>query len=380
MRRVETPELSSFAADLRALWLAAGKPSYREISRDLETSSGRFYGKSVIGEVLAGRRAPGRARPQPPGDECDRKGQVPAQVGQPRGGRRFRAGTGRPYHPVQQRAGVRRGEDAERQQLHAVQPVQCAAAGHEHGAGRAARQQRPHMLRGRSVVQHQHPAALQSGPVQRRLVVQPGRQVRLGHAELTEEPSEHGRRLGRLPARGKAAQVGVQLAVAEAVLLDVGHVDGQPRLAGPPPSPRRRRSATRWAPRRRSAASGPPRPPAPCRRSHGCRTGSGRPGPGPRRRSAAAAASAGPTTRPGRRRAGPPRRPAGPAWAPRRPGGPARAGGAPARRARRHRPRRQGRLRAVLRAAGRAAPPAVPAAAPASRPRLLGRGRCRPDR
>jgi hypothetical protein len=55
-----SPDLSGFAADLRALWLAAGKPSYRQISRDVQTSRGRFYSKSVIGDVLAGRRAPKR--------------------------------------------------------------------------------------------------------------------------------------------------------------------------------------------------------------------------------------------------------------------------------------------------------------------------------
>jgi hypothetical protein len=41
--------------------VAAGKPSYREISRDLEVTSGHFYSKSVIGEVLIGPRVPKRA-------------------------------------------------------------------------------------------------------------------------------------------------------------------------------------------------------------------------------------------------------------------------------------------------------------------------------
>ncbi len=55
------PALAGFAAALRELWLAAGKPSYREISGRLHAGTGRFYSKSVIGDVLAGRRAPKQA-------------------------------------------------------------------------------------------------------------------------------------------------------------------------------------------------------------------------------------------------------------------------------------------------------------------------------
>src|SRR5215207_4184557 len=57
--RVEGPSaLPGFAAALRELWIRAGKPSYRVISKDVQASAGRFYSKSVIGDVLAGRRAP----------------------------------------------------------------------------------------------------------------------------------------------------------------------------------------------------------------------------------------------------------------------------------------------------------------------------------
>ena len=57
--RVEGPSaLPGFAADLRELWIRTGKPSYRLISKDVQASAGRFYSKSVIGDVLAGRRAP----------------------------------------------------------------------------------------------------------------------------------------------------------------------------------------------------------------------------------------------------------------------------------------------------------------------------------
>ena len=57
--RVEGPSaLPGFAADLRELWIRAGKPSYRVISKDVQAGTGRFYSKSVIGDVLAGRRAP----------------------------------------------------------------------------------------------------------------------------------------------------------------------------------------------------------------------------------------------------------------------------------------------------------------------------------
>jgi tetratricopeptide (TPR) repeat protein len=52
------PPLARFAEQLRELWLAAGKPSYRSISGQLHAGTGRFYSKSVIGDVLAGRRAP----------------------------------------------------------------------------------------------------------------------------------------------------------------------------------------------------------------------------------------------------------------------------------------------------------------------------------
>ncbi|HEU4349311.1 MAG TPA: NB-ARC domain-containing protein, partial [Actinoplanes sp.] len=52
------PALARFAEQLRELWLAAGKPSYRSISGRLQAATGRFYSKSVIGDVLAGRRAP----------------------------------------------------------------------------------------------------------------------------------------------------------------------------------------------------------------------------------------------------------------------------------------------------------------------------------
>ena len=50
--------LAGFAEQLRELWLSAGKPSYRDISGRLHARTGRFYSKSVIGDVLAGRRAP----------------------------------------------------------------------------------------------------------------------------------------------------------------------------------------------------------------------------------------------------------------------------------------------------------------------------------
>ena len=53
-------EFGLFVGQLRELWVAAGKPSYRLISRQLESSTGRFYSKSVIGDVLAGRRTPKR--------------------------------------------------------------------------------------------------------------------------------------------------------------------------------------------------------------------------------------------------------------------------------------------------------------------------------
>jgi tetratricopeptide (TPR) repeat protein len=56
-REVNRDALHRFAAELREVWVAAGQPAYRQISRDLETR-GRFYSKSTIGDVLRGTRLP----------------------------------------------------------------------------------------------------------------------------------------------------------------------------------------------------------------------------------------------------------------------------------------------------------------------------------
>ncbi|UWE11020.1 hypothetical protein [Actinacidiphila bryophytorum] len=109
-----------------------------------------------------------------------------------------------------------------------------AAAGDQHPAGRAARQQRRDLRGVAGVVQHeQHPPARGEAAEERGRGLLPGRDRRGLHPQGIEEAVQHRRRLGG-PASGvEAAQVRVQLAVGEAVLARVRPVQGQPGLADP---------------------------------------------------------------------------------------------------------------------------------------------------
>ncbi len=101
---------------------------------------------------------------------------------------------------------------------------------HDHRAGRAARQQRPHLSRVPRVIQHdQHPPVGQPGPVQRRPLIQGGRDpVRLD-AQITQQPGQHLIGLGRLLAGPQQAHE--QLAVGELPAQRMRRVHGQHGLA-----------------------------------------------------------------------------------------------------------------------------------------------------
>jgi len=113
------------------------------------------------------------------------------------------------------------------------QPAQTVPAGDHHQAAGAAGQQRPHLLHAARVVQHHEQA-----PVGQQRAVQPGGLLQLRgdllgrHAQRVEEPGE---RLDRPQQRGRrvAAQVDVQLPVAEALADPVGPIHRQRGLADP---------------------------------------------------------------------------------------------------------------------------------------------------
>lgn len=112
------------------------------------------------------------------------------------------------------------------------QLLQQAAAGEEHTAARAARDQRPHLVEGADVVQHdQHPAVGEHAAVQRRALMRLGGDLRLRNAEGTQEPAEYDGGIGGLVGLVVTPHVGEEESARELVGDLVGPVDGQARLA-----------------------------------------------------------------------------------------------------------------------------------------------------
>jgi len=110
-------------------------------------------------------------------------------------------------------------------------PGQPGAAGRQHHAVPAARQQRCHLRLGRRVVeQDQHPFARQAVAEHLRALVGVFRDRLAWHAHRPQKPAERVHRPGRLVAL--PAEIAVQLAVREVGVADaVCDVDGQRALA-----------------------------------------------------------------------------------------------------------------------------------------------------
>ena len=97
-----------------------------------------------------------------------------------------------------------------------AQPAQLAAAGDQHQAARAGRQQRPHLPLIAGVIGHdQHPLLRQQAAVQATLGLGAAWNAFGRHAEGVQEPPD-GRLRGNRGAGGvEAAQVHIQLPVTE---------------------------------------------------------------------------------------------------------------------------------------------------------------------
>ncbi len=137
----------------------------------------------------------------------------------------------------EQGAGLGFGEHVQRQLPGAVpddQAGQPAAAGHQHGAGPAAWQQRGELAGVCGVVQHdQHAPVGHQAAEQRGLRVRVDRDAVVGHPEGVEEPAHRHGRVHRFAVRAEAPQVREQLPVGEPVEPAVGPVQGEPGLADP---------------------------------------------------------------------------------------------------------------------------------------------------
>ncbi|WP_328809355.1 hypothetical protein [Saccharothrix sp. 6-C] len=106
------------------------------------------------------------------------------------------------------------------------------AAGDQHRAGGAARQQRDHLVGGGRVVQHdQHPPIRDQAAVPRDLRVRVGRDASGLDAEGVEEPPYRHGRVHRLSRRAETVQVHEQLPVGESVQVTVRPRQDQPGLA-----------------------------------------------------------------------------------------------------------------------------------------------------
>ena len=154
------------------------------------------------------------------GRDPQRQRQHPAQPGQLAG----RVGLGidpaPAEHPAEQHVRLRRGERVECDVHGAVpgdQTPEPVPAGHDHDAAGAAGQQRPHLLGGARVIEHnEHPPVGERGAVERGCAIQVGRDLVGADAERRQETGEGLDRLHRR-GRGVAAKVHVELAVGEPI-------------------------------------------------------------------------------------------------------------------------------------------------------------------
>jgi hypothetical protein len=142
--------------------------------------------------------------------------QIPAEPGERAGGPGFRRDPVRTQDHGQQGLRFPGGKHVEDEGMGVVEggePEQVGPAGDQHGAGRAAGQQRPDLLGARGVVQdHERPAAREQGAIHRRLFGLGERDGRWGHAQPAQEHGQHvGGRHRRI--RGVAAEVDVELGV-----------------------------------------------------------------------------------------------------------------------------------------------------------------------
>jgi hypothetical protein len=115
-----------------------------------------------------------------------------------------------------------------------AEPGELAAAGDDHEADRAGRQQGADLLLVAGVVEHDEELLVgDQGAVHPRLRVRPLRDLVRRHAERVEEPADSLSRRGRGAGGVEAAQVHVQLPVAEPVRDPVRPVQRQGGLAHP---------------------------------------------------------------------------------------------------------------------------------------------------
>ncbi len=182
-------------------------------------------GSQLPGQHLRGQRPAGG---QAGGDDPQRERESAGQLDQGVVRMEPRASA----HRAEQRRAVLPAERAEREAAGAVQCGQWRAAGDDHGAAGAGRQQGTHLGRARRVVQHQEDA----GRGEERAEQGGGRVRVFGDvAGLgTEVAQECGEGLGggeRGHAGGGAVQVDVQLAVGKTLPQRMGDVEGEGALA-----------------------------------------------------------------------------------------------------------------------------------------------------
>jgi hypothetical protein len=189
---------------------------------------------SELGEVASDAAL--RLVGQVGGSDPQRQRQVGAPLGQ-RGGRvRLGVDPRLAKEPRQQGVGLLGGEHVQGEPPGAFlghQSTQPVAAGDQHQAAEAAREQRANLVGAASVVeQHQYALAGQQRAVHARRLLHLDRGLLGGHTKRVQEPGERVDRSDRRRRR-VAAQVDVQLPVGKPLADPVGPMDGQGGLADP---------------------------------------------------------------------------------------------------------------------------------------------------
>ncbi|GAA3098149.1 hypothetical protein GCM10020254_49390 [Streptomyces goshikiensis] len=174
---------------------------------------------------------PAGAGGEPGGHDPDGQGQEPAGGDELAGGFGFGVQPVAADHPAEQLQRLGELEDVQVGLVPGGQPRQPGSAGDEDGAPAGAGQQRAHLGGVARVVEHdEHPAAGGHRPEQRRPPLDVGGQGIRGDPERGEEADQDVAGVAGVVGVG-AAQVGVQLAVGEAVPYPVGGVEGEGGLA-----------------------------------------------------------------------------------------------------------------------------------------------------